>query len=170
MRLQSTLLVAVMLGSTGLAQEKKPEPGPRFSVAYEGELYPQTSPKTTMTSISKALQRERIDYLVAHLVDPAYADAQVPKFYKDRFKKTIEQERERPDYDNRVKEAFDAVVKEVIDHMASEPKESGYLTRLLKEGTIEEAGTSAKVTHKDVPGLTLTLRQVEGRWFMVNEK
>jgi hypothetical protein len=61
-------------------------------------------------------------------------------------------------------------MKEVNQFMTDNPKKTGYMEKLLKEGTIEGGGgTAAAVSHKDVPNLTLTMRQVEGRWYMANE-
>lgn len=168
MPMRIALIVVLISGSIGLAQEKKAEP-PRFGVPAEAELYPQTSPKTTMISITKAFQRNRLDYVLAQLIDPTFVDEKVAQFYRIKFGKTPEQDRDNRDYDRRIKEAFDDFMKEVSKHMADEPKQSGNLTKLLKEGTIEEAGTSAKVTHKDIPDLALTLRQLEGRWYMLND-
>ena len=39
----------------------------------------------------------------------------------------------------------------------------------MKEGNVEETGTSAKATHKDFPNRQITLTQKDGRWFMNNE-
>jgi hypothetical protein len=163
-------LIAILLGcSAGMAQDKKPEPPARYGVAAETELYPQTSPKTAMISINKAFQRNRIDYLLAHLLEPSFVDDKVVQFYRIKFGKTPELDRDSPNYEMRIKEAFADFMREANKHMTDEPKQSGYLMKLLKEGTIEEGGTTAKVTHKDVPNLALSLRQVDGRWFMMNE-
>jgi hypothetical protein len=162
------LIVLLIGGGLGLAQEKV-EPPPRFGVPAESELYPQTSPKTTMISIGKAFERNRIDYLLAHLIDPAFVDEKVAQFYRIKFGKSPDQDRDNRNFDRRIKEAFDDFIKEVNKHMADEPRQTGYLTKLLKEGMIEEGGTSAKVTHKDIPNFAIAMRQIEGRWYMLND-
>lgn len=169
MAIRNALMAALIFGSVGLCQEKKPELPPRFGVPAETELYPQTSPKTTMISITKAFQRNRIDYLLAHLIEPSFVDAKVAQFYRLKFGKSPEEDRENPDHQKRIRDAFDDLMKEVNKHMSDEPKQSGYLMKLLNEGSIEEAGTSAKVTHKDAPNVALSLLQVDGRWYMIND-
>ena len=158
------------LGSAALGQEKKPDAPPRYGVTAELELYPQTSPKQAMITITKAIQRNRMDYLIAHLVDPAFIDAKFVQFYRVKFNRTPTDDREHPDREKRTKEAFEAMLKEIGTHMADDPKRSIYFDKLLKDGTIDAAGgTKATVTHREVPGMVLTLRQVDGRWYLANE-
>ena len=170
MRMFCAFVTGLVLGGTALAQEKRPPPPPRFGVPAELDLYPHSSPKQLLVSIGKTLQRSRTDYLLAHLLEPSFGDAKVAQFYRARFNKSQAEEREHPDYDKRIKQAFEDFIKEVEQHMVNEPKETAQLQRLLKDGNVEEAGTTAKVTHKDVPNLVLSLRQTEGRWYMLNEK
>jgi hypothetical protein len=166
----SLALAAVLLtGLTAFGQNKPMFP-PRFGIAAETEFFPQDSPKQLLASLDKAFTRKRIDYVLAHLLEPNYADAKVGEYYRKRFGRLPDDDREFTieKRDARAKEALMDFVAEVEDHVASESKKTLRLRRLLKEGNVEEAGTTAKVTLKDAPTMALTLRQVEGRWFMDN--
>ncbi len=169
MPMRYSLIAVLIFCVAGWAQDKPPQATARYGVAAELELYPQTSPKAAMVSITKALQRNRLDYVIAQVTDPAFVDEKVAQFYGVKFGKTPAEDRDNPNYAARLKEAFGDFVKEANKHMADEEKQTGYLMKLLKEGAIEEAGTAAKVTHKDVPDLVLSFRQIEGRWYLLND-
>jgi len=168
------ILPAIMLvmAAPALAQTKKPEPPQHFGVPAETEFYPQDSPKQALASIAKAFERGRVDYLLAHLVDPGYTDPTFGKLYHGKFGKYPEDDRTLSAADRaaRVKETLADFVYVVTSERTSEPKKALRLDRLLKEGTVEEAGTTAKVTLKDDASAVLTLLQIEGRWYMSNAK
>jgi hypothetical protein len=172
--MKNWILPAIMfvLAAPAFAQPKKAEPPPHFGVPAETEFYPQDAPKQALASIAKALERGRIDYLLAHLVDPGYTDQTFGKLYRLKFGKFPEDDRTLPAAEQaaRVKETLGDFVNEVNNARASAPKNALRLDRLLKEGNVEEAGTTAKVTLKDDPSALLTLVQVEGRWCMSNAK
>jgi hypothetical protein len=141
------LMAVVMVSCLVLSQEKKTEPPPpRYGVKADLEAYPQGSAKEVMKSIATALERTRMDYILAHLTDPLFVDAKVKEFNGD----------------------FEGFVRNAEEHL-TDPKRRQEFVRFLKEGTVEESGTSAKVTLKDVPKKQLTFRQSGGRWFMDNE-
>ena len=146
MRYCLALMAVLMACDLVLSQEKKAEPPPRFGVKSDLEAYPQSSAKEAMKSIAIALERTRMDYILAHLTDPLFVDAKVKEFNGN----------------------FEAFARNADEHLA-DPKRRQEFLRFLKEGTVEESGTSAKVTLKDVPKKQLTFRQSGGRWFMDNE-
>jgi hypothetical protein len=166
----SLALAAMLLVSAAAFGQNKPMFPPRFGVAAETEIYPHDSPKQLLASLDKAFARKRVDYVLAHLLEPNFADAKVAEYYRKRFGRLPDDDRELTidKRDARAKEALMDFVAEVNDHMASEPKKTLRFFRLLKEGNVEEAGTTAKVTLKDAPTMALILRQVDGRWYMDN--
>jgi len=147
MRQLTAFAAGLVILSAAPAQEKKSAPLPRYGVAPDLDTYPQASAKQAVGSILKSLDRKRIDYLVAHLAEPGFVDEKVKAQLGN----------------------FDEVVREVTDHFNDDPKRTDEFRRFLKEGTLEESGTTAKVTLKDVPTRHITLRQIEGRWFMNND-
>jgi hypothetical protein len=141
-------LLCFGLASIALAQEKKSAPpAPRFGITADLETYPQGSAKQALQSVAKALDRKRIEYILAHLSDPAFVNEQVEAFGGK----------------------FDALVQETTKHFADNPKQTQEFRKFLTQGEVAESGTSATVTLKDVPNRQVTLRQIEGRWFINNE-
>jgi hypothetical protein len=145
-------MLACLLGlsmiSVAAAQEKKPvQPMPRFGITADLETYPQGSAKQALQSVAKALDRKRVEYILAHLSDPTFVDEQVQKF------------------DGK----FGDLVQETVKHFADNPKQTQEFRKFLTQGEVAESGASAKVTLKDVPDRAINLRQIEGRWFIMND-
>jgi hypothetical protein len=148
MRRACTFALGLIVITVAAAQNNKPAAAAaRYGITADLETYPQVSAKQTLSSVAKALERKRIEYVLAQLANPEYVDDAVQKFGGK----------------------FDELVRESATHLADNPKETQALVRILKEGTVDETGTSAKATHKDVPGRQITLIQKDGRWFMNNE-
>src|SRR5262245_48780932 len=166
----SLALTAVLLVAVPALAQNKPNYPPRFGIAAETEIFTQDSPKQLLASLDKAFNRKRLDYVLAHLLEPGYGDAKLAESYRQKFGRTLDDDRELTieQRDARAKEALQLFIAEVNSHMASEPKKTLRFFRLLKEGTVEEAGTTAKVSLKDAPTMILTLRQVDGRCYMDN--
>jgi hypothetical protein len=162
-------LLVVVVPVTG--QEKLGQL-PRFGVPAEPEVFPQDAPKRLLSSLQKAFERKRMDYLLAHLLDPVFSERQMDHYYRQRFGKTRDEDRElsREERDRRERAALDLFVAEVNDHLALEPKQTLFFFRLLKEGMVEESGTSATVRLPANDSVSLTLRQIEGRWYMLNDR
>src|SRR5438128_9883956 len=166
----SLALAAVLLVAAAAFAQNKPQLPPRFGVVAETDIFGQDSPKQLLASIDKAFARKRVDYVLAHLLEPSYGDTKLAEYYRKKFGRAPDDDRELTieQRDVRAREALQLFVAEVNDHMASEPKKTLRFFRLLKEGNVEEAGTTAKVSLKDAAAMTLNLRQVEGRWYMDN--
>src|SRR5947207_361812 len=78
--MRSLLACLLGLGLAGLAaaQEKKPaQPATRYGVTADLNTYPQSSAKEALRSVAKALERKRVEYVLAHLTDPAFVDDKV---------------------------------------------------------------------------------------------
>lgn len=165
----AALVIATVAGS--LCAQPAPAPPPRYTIPSEIDIYPQDSPKQALASMAKAFDRKRVEYLLAHLVEPAFVDAKFPQYYRAKYGKLPEDDRELPPAQQaeRIKATLETFVAEVNEHLAAHPKQALRLSRLLREGAVEEQGTGAKVTLKDAPESVLTLRQIDGRWFMIND-
>jgi hypothetical protein len=150
--------------------QEKPKPVPRFGVAAEPEVFPQDAPKPLLSSIQKALERKRIDYLIAHLLDPTFSERKIDEYYRQRFGRSRDEDAElsREQRDQRERAALELFVAEVSQHMAAEQKQTLTFLRLLKDGMVEESGTMATVRLPNSP-LTLGLRLIDGKWYMINE-
>src|ERR1700681_3654527 len=80
----SALLAFSILCAISSAQDAGKKKTPRrFGFDVDELTYSQQTPKDAMKSIVTALERKRVDYLLAHLADPAYVDYWVERYQKD---------------------------------------------------------------------------------------
>ena len=76
--MRKILAVAVLLGTVGLTAWAQDEPPPpRYGVPPNLDLFPQDTPQAALSSAVKAVEKGRIDYLAAHLIDPKFIDDRV---------------------------------------------------------------------------------------------
>jgi hypothetical protein len=147
MRRVVALVVGMMPALVVFAQDKPPgAPAERFNVPSNIETYPQGSPKQVMGSVLKAIDRKRIDYLLAHLAEPSFVEEKVRQFGG----------------------RFEELVRETTIHFGEEMTAMRDFRRILNEGTAEGTGATVRVTHKDIKGRAVFLRQIGGRWFIEN--
>jgi hypothetical protein len=135
-------VLTVLFGLTVNGQDKAKETK-RYGIALDTKAYPQATAKEALASVIKATEAQRIDYLVAHLADPAFVDDRVKRLYGGRFEQQVEDTRDRLD---------PATVK--------------LLGRFLKEGTWDETDSQASAGLKDLPERRLHFRKRDGRWFL----
>src|SRR5947209_6579591 len=60
-------------------------PAKRFGVEANLESFPQAKPKETLTSVLKAIDLKRPDYVLAHLADPKFVDQRVKETSYDEL-------------------------------------------------------------------------------------
>jgi hypothetical protein len=147
MRTLAALTIALGLAAPAAAQDEKAPP-PRFDVRADLENYPQKTPKEAFTSAIKAIERKRFDYLVAHVIDPAWVDA--------RLRDTAS--------------TFANVVADVGRYLGEEPGVLREFRRFLSEGEFQEAGETTVVRLKDVKDRQVYLKKVGERWFLENRR
>src|SRR5260370_8617357 len=81
MRGMLACLLGLSMISQAAAQEKKPvQPAARFGITADLETYPQGSAKQALQSVAKALDRNRVEDILAHLTNPAFVYAQRQNF------------------------------------------------------------------------------------------
>jgi hypothetical protein len=127
------------------AQEK--EPPKRFDITANFQLYPQATPKELMGTLMKTIQKERFDYLVAHLMEPTFVDNRLAtdRITPSQFSKVIQAK------------------------FKDQPELLRDLLKLLNEGEVEDSGDRAIVKHKDVKNHQVYLKKIEDRWFIENK-
>lgn len=142
-------LAALLLGAltvalaTGQAGSTIPK---RYGLDADIDSFPQASPKETLGSVLKAIERKRVAYLLAHLADPKFVDERV-KLYGGNF---------------------DDVVLETTTKLTQEPGSVKELARFFAEGEWQEAGETATATHKDIKNRSVFMRKIGNRWFLEN--
>jgi hypothetical protein len=144
------VLAVVFMWIAGVpAQAPKEEPPKRYGIEANLRDYPQETPKQTLASVLQAIDKGRINYLLAHLADPAFVDQRVKQFYGGNF---------------------DELVRETSDKLTSNPDAVKELRRFLKEGEWEAAETTATVKLKDIKDRQVFFRKIGQRWYLENRR
>jgi hypothetical protein len=141
------ILVLCVVGL--LAQEGKEAPPRRYGIEANLRDYPQETPKETLASVLRAIERGRINYLLAHLADPAFVDKRVKEVYGGDFEE---------------------LVRETSRKFADNPAAVKELGRFLKEGEWEGGDTTASVKLKDLKDRQVLFRKIGSRWYLENRQ
>jgi hypothetical protein len=150
MRWSLVLLIAFCGVFTAHGQDAKEESPPaRYEVVAILAKYPQASPKATLASILSAIEEKRIDYVLAHLTDPAFVDERVKKVHAG---------------------SFDDFVKETTTKLNDNPAAVKEMTRFLKEAEWEGGETTAVARHKDIKDKEIFMKKIGTRWFLENKQ
>ena len=150
MRGTLALLIGLVVAAGASAQAPgAPKASKRYGIEADLEDYPQATPKEALRSVLKAIEGNRINYLLAQLADPPWVDQQVKQVQGDRF---------------------DELVQETADKLAHDRSSVKELRRFLSDGTWEEAGDTASAQLKDVKSHRVYLRKLGGRWFLENRQ
>lgn len=157
------LLALPAVAPSAQDEEKKAPPKdlPRYGFGYLPTLYPQKTPKELCTSIVKAIDAQRVDYMLAQLADPQFVDARVAE-YMPSFAKSA------PDAQTLL--AFDRLVQETVQYYLTDPALVRQLRLFARDAVWEEADDVATGVHKDVPARKMVLRRIGDRWFMENKQ
>jgi len=175
-------LVAVIVVASALFAQQ-PDVPPRFDVLHNAELYKQDTPQNTLNSVLIAIERDRFDYVIAHLLDPALVDARLAtnQTYFERVaneqvsKTALAQILKGAELEARVRQVANALnVKQLASQMreklADEPTNLRDLKQFAREGQFDVAGETAKATLRDVKDRALYFKKSGGRWFLENRK
>src|SRR5437660_12471480 len=81
MRLMAILLLVSASSASGqdISKDK------RYEIEEDIVKYPQQTPQQAMQSVAKLVAEGKLEYLLAHLVEPAFVDDKVEK-YKTQLK------------------------------------------------------------------------------------
>src|SRR5688500_13740041 len=142
MRPLPTLLGLLLLPAVLLAEDVA-----RYGVALDAKTYPQTTPQETFVSVLKAVEVGRIDYLLAHLADPAFVDERVKRLFAGKFEEQVADTRARLD-----------------------PVAFKLLLRMDKEGEWQIAEKEARLSAKNVPDRSVYLKKLGDRWVLQNKQ
>jgi hypothetical protein len=132
-----------------LAQAPDEAPPKRYGIEANLRDYPQETPKETLASVLRAIEKGRINYLLAHLADPTFVDQRVKQVYGGNF---------------------DELVRETNDKLTGNPDAVKELNRFLKDGEWEAAETTAAVKLKDVKDRQVFFRKIGQRWYLENRQ
>lgn len=132
----------------------------RYEIEENLVKFPQQSPQQAMQSVVKLLNENRLDYLVAHLADPAYVDAKVEAYSKlfEGPPKAVELV------------AFNQLVKEIGEHFRLDPTLTEELRRYPKEGMWEVGKTKASARLPGIAARQVFFVEAKGRWYLQNQR
>ncbi len=157
-----TLLVLGLICVGPAAQEeKKKQPPRRFGFDIDETTFPQQTPGDAMKSISRALDRKKVDYLLAQMVDPLHVD-----FWVDRYKESFTQGSE----EGKRLLAFDRLVRERTEYLQNDPLIARDLRIFAQEAKWDETGELAIGTTEKIPTRKVFLRKMGERWFLDNKQ
>ena len=173
-------LVAGLIAATAAVADPVPA---RFDVLHNPDLYRQDTAKAALQSILAAIERDRHDYLAAHLLDPAFVDARLQttqayyeKLAAEQIAATAAGARlTAAELPARVRETatrlnFQHLAAAIQKKLADDPEDVKWLKRFARNGEFNDSGETATATLKGVKDRALYFKKVDGRWFMENRK
>jgi hypothetical protein len=181
MRAIVPLCFALLLAAGVFGQE--PDVPPRFDVIYNPDLYAQDTPQASLKSVLEAISRDRYDYVLAHVIDPAYVDARLATTQAYFERVAVEQIGATSAGQILRDAALQARTRELGTRMnfrdlagqmrrkiADEPDSLRDLKRMARDGLFQTSGDDATATLKDVKDRALYFKKIGGRWFLENRK
>ncbi len=145
MRFTLAIGLVALFASAAFAQPKSV--APRYTIEWDGESFPQATAKDAFASTLKAMDQNRIDYLLAHLVDPEYVDKRVATL-GGKFERAVEVTRQK---------------------LSDDPETFKELKRFLNDGEYEETAEGATVKLKGSPR-QVYFKKVGDRWYFENRQ
>ncbi len=156
-----SIMVVLVNGAALAAQEAAPSKlAERYNIKVNQEFYPQQMPQEALKSIVKAVQNNRVGYLMAHLADPAFVDAKV-----DAYRSSFPGKEEA-----RALLAFSRLVRETEEHFRNDPGLLKELRQFATDGEWKTEDATASATVKGIFGRSLFMKKVEDRWFLENRQ
>jgi hypothetical protein len=93
MQLQFSAVIGLVFAVTLHAAD----PAKRYGIDADLKTYPQASPKECLTSVLKAIENKRFDYVVAQLADPSFVDERVKRTFGGKFEEQVDDTHTRLD-------------------------------------------------------------------------
>lgn len=188
MRSVFTLAALVAAASVGVAEDLKNITLPtRYGISPNPEFYPQGTAKEAVDTAASLLEKGRYAYLLAHVIDPAFVDAQVaarverllPAVEKRLREVRADQRRnlraDTPpedvmptspaDFATKVraeaeKQAFADLVRSMQENLAEFPENVSQFATISRGGTVSENAPEAVAESKSLPTKKVFLKQL----------
>lgn len=183
--------VAILLVVAMPLQAQKPEPPPvRYEVVPQLASYPQSTPKEALATLIKLVEKEKFEYLAAHIIDYKFIDSKVrdrSKLYLDEIDANYRALRDvqradpvryppgsrLPDdpqafaaiVETAAKQkAFRFVAKDIRAIFAENPENLKDFRKFLREGNFSEAADTATVSHLQIKNKAVFFKKVGDYW------
>jgi hypothetical protein len=191
-------MTALAIGQEGRPKTVE-EPPPRYGVVYKGKIFVQSSPKEALGSLIEAADKGHYNYIVAHLLEPAYIDARIADRAK-QFEPSVEANlaalrdfqqrnldkvpresrvpteadkfRERVIADSKTA-GFKQLVKDVQEKFTEDPETLRAMRAFRSGGMFPDekaAGDTARISIPEIKDRFLFLKKVNDRWYIENRQ
>jgi hypothetical protein len=132
--------------------------GVRYGYEANYARYPQDTPKAALASAVKAVEAGNVEYLLAHLADPAFVDKRVQQ-YKGLVGQNVPEA-------GKTLLAFERLVTETREHFKNDPAAVKDLQLFAKDGQWETKDGTAEARLKSVPARRVFMRKLNNRWYL----
>lgn len=149
--MKNVMIVLFMM--VGFAYDPIPSPAQnvkesgRYGIALDEASYPQNNPENLRKSLLKALNSDKIDYLLAHLAHPLFIDKNIREVHEGDFSKQVSETQEK------------------LKNGLKSPLES-----LLKNGNLESLDKTATIKDPTLKDFVIFMKLENNKWFMENIK
>ena len=193
--MRTVAAVAGLVLATTLTVAQGPPAGSRYGVRPVPDQFGQATPNAALDAAIRLIERERFDYLAAHLMEPGFVDAQVAERGR-RIEGGVEQEFRRlrdtqrrdrnlggdgrlPDdpaaFRKRVEaettsRAFNQLVQDVRATLAEHPDHLPDLRRFRRSGQLLESGDTASYGLKDSKDRAVYLKKSAAGWHLEDRR
>lgn len=165
--MRSFCIAILTMAATACIASAQDEAGPpdplavRYEVQANALTYPQKSPEEAIKSIVRALEKKRMEYLVAHLADPKLVDARIAEYRQAVATASDEA---------RTLLAFERLQRETQEHLSADPQLLRELRLFAREAEWQVTDNEAVGVCKDVPEHKVFMRRIGARWFLQNRQ
>ena len=130
----------------------------RYRIPANYDKYPQDKPNVALASAVKAIELGQVDYLLAHLADPACVDKRVEQ-YRAQVKANVPAE-------GKTLLAFDRLVNETKDHFKADPGAVKELQQFARSATWDTKDNSAEAQLPSVPARRVFMKKIQQLWYL----
>ena len=196
MRMIAAVVGVVLAATLAVGQTPPREPDVvRDPIRLLPEQFGQATPKDALDSAIRLIDRGRLDYLAAHLLDPAFVNARVAdralriegdveREYRrlrdaQRLDPSLPGDQRLPDepkaFAKKVQaeatvRGFRQLVADIRTTLAENPDHVADLRRFLRSGQLLEAGDTAGFALKDVKDRTVNLKRTAAGWHLEDRR
>jgi hypothetical protein len=188
------LILALMIFGTLAVAQEAPVAPTKFGIKPLNDVYPQGKVTDVLASTIKAIEKDRIEYFVAHLLDPKFVEARINDRAKqlevvvDKDLRALRDEQVQAGIPRRERlpaepkefalavaeeaknRAFKLVVRDIRAHLAENPESLREFKKFQRIGVVVDTGEVGTITLKDTKDVQLNFKKLETRWYIEDRK
>lgn len=186
------MTILAVLPGIGFAQNLELKVEPRYGVMINTRTFTQRTPQDALASTIRAIEENRFDVLVAHIISEKVTEAMADEKARlleneaeDHLRGVREKQKANPlgvlpeeklPYEPKAfaefvkveakNRGFKATIEDVRKKFAADLNIVKEMKRYLRDGEFIETGDTAKVVLKDAKGKGIFFVKVKDRWFV----